>query len=271
MSSDNRKITLLSRVTTQYPELSPKECQGFILCGQVRVNGEKMTDPRRVVPADAEVAILRDRYVSRGGLKLEKALDHWDISPEGKVVLDAGSSTGGFTDCLLQRGACLVHAVDVGYNQLDYRLRRNDRVVVRERTNIMAVTSLDPLPDFAVADLSFRSLRRAATHIFSLCKDKKLIALIKPQFEWINPPPRFDGIVREGKDLVEILLSLARDLQAEGVRLTDLIPSPIRGNKGNKEFLGLLIAARGVEGQDDNLKDVVTRLVDPESELEMSS
>lgn len=223
-----------------FPDREEKVLTSLIICGKVKSQGETIRDPRRKVSLAVCPEIIEDRYVSRGGYKLEKALDDWNILPSGRVILDAGASSGGFTDCLLQRGARLVHAVDVGYNQLDYRLRRDPRVLVHERTNIMALPALDPVPDWAVMDLSFRSLRKAARHVLSLCRDNILIALIKPQFEWVDPPASFDGVIKDDSVLLSVLASLAMDLREEGVVIEDWMESPIRGTKGNREFLGWL-------------------------------
>jgi 23S rRNA (cytidine1920-2'-O)/16S rRNA (cytidine1409-2'-O)-methyltransferase len=254
--------TILSVLRGFYPDLSEKELQGVILCGQVKVSGETIKDPKRIIPSGASPEILRDKYVSRGGLKLEKALNHWNISPEGLVILDAGSSTGGFTDCLLKNGARIVHSVDVGYNQLDFRLRSDPRVSVHERTNIMGVKALDPEPHWAAADLSFRSLRKAADHILNLCGNTFLLALIKPQFEWMTPPAGFDGIVRDSGALKMILVDLWSDLMAEGVLIDDIINSPITGTHGNREFLGRIVRKGNNPEGFSIFKDIIGKLVE---------
>ena len=141
--------------------------------------------------------------------------------------------------------------MDVGYNQLDYRLRTDPRVIVRERTNVMALESLEPVPDFAVADLSFRSLRGAARHILSLTSSGEMIALIKPQYEWRDPGESFDGIVRDEDVLIDLLISLKNDLRSEGVTMAALIFSPVRGRKGNREFLCRLTDRPGSASPDD--------------------
>jgi 23S rRNA (cytidine1920-2'-O)/16S rRNA (cytidine1409-2'-O)-methyltransferase len=174
-------------------------------------------------------------------VKLAAALDRWDIRCGAGPWIDAGCSTGGFTDCLLQRGAPLVYAVDVGEGQLDWRLRNDGRVRVMEGTNIMdvAAASLDPAPAFATADLSFRSLRRAARHILGLTTGGRGIFLVKPQFEYDDAPPDFQGVVHT-QAIAEIVEKLWRDLAAEGVFLQRAMPSPIPGRKGNRELLWLL-------------------------------
>jgi len=178
--------------------------------------------------------------VSRGGFKLERALELFDFPVEGLTFLDAGSSTGGFTDCLLQHGASCVHCVDVGYNLLDFSIRSDSRVSVHEKTNIMDLQSLDPRPDAAVADLSFRSIGGAATHILNLTETRRMTALIKPQFEVPRGTVGFDGVVRDMNLLRQTLESVFAALKDEGVGVFDVCISPVRGHKGNREFLALL-------------------------------
>jgi 23S rRNA (cytidine1920-2'-O)/16S rRNA (cytidine1409-2'-O)-methyltransferase len=231
---------LLNQLVRLYPETPRERLYSRVLAGDVQVDGALERDPKVGVTDDAEIVVSSRRFVSRGGFKLDAALETWKIEVADKVLLDAGCSTGGFTDALLQRGARAVHAVDVGTAQLDWKLRSDPRVLVREGTNIMAVTSLDPRPDGAVADLSFRSLRGAAAHILSLTAAGWLIALVKPQFEWMNPPAEFDGIVPDDR-LDGIIAALETDLQTEGVAMTDRLASPVRGRKGNQEFLARLV------------------------------
>ncbi len=237
-----RRRPLLELLAAQFPLYSREELYGMILCREVLVNGGRIMNPREMVAEDALLAIAPARFVSRGGEKLEYALERWGISVTGLLMLDAGASTGGFTDCLLQHGAQGVYAVDVGYNQLSYRLRSDERVTVMERTNIMQVDSLNPLPDAAVADLSFRSIRGAAGKVLSLTSQHWMIALIKPQFELdeYEAPEDFSGVIHD-EDLVEsVLAATLRNLAAEAVTAVGLLTSPITGRKGNREFLALL-------------------------------
>jgi 23S rRNA (cytidine1920-2'-O)/16S rRNA (cytidine1409-2'-O)-methyltransferase len=199
--------------------------------------GERVRDPKTLFAENAEIDFKKKAFVSRGGEMLDYALAAWNVNTTGKTVLDAGSSTGGFTHCLLERGAARVHSVDVGYNQIYPSLRTDPRVILKEETNIMSISSLEPVPAFAVCDLSFRSLRGAAKHIISLTSEKRLIALVKPQFEWENPPEEFDGVVRGADILRDILLRLAEDLIREGVSAANILESPIQGKSGNREFL----------------------------------
>ena len=235
-----KKVPLLTLLKKTYPEYSSDKLYSHILCGEVIVDGGVIKNPKELFPEDTPVVLADKKYVSRGGFKLEKALDTWHIDVKGKVVLDAGSSTGGFTDCLLQHGAALVHAVDSGSNQLDFKLRQNPAVLVREKTNIMDVTALDPQPDIAVCDLSFRSIVHAASHILSLTREKKLIVLVKPQFEERGLVPGFDGVIRKEEDLRRVLAETERLLAEDNTYITDMIESPILGTKGNREFLCII-------------------------------
>lgn len=251
-----KKVPLLHLLQDRYPEYSKKELHAFILCGEVRVEGERLQDPKRLVRFDAEALLIGEerRFVSRGGEKLEAALLRWKLPVEGRVWLDAGASTGGFTDCLLRYGAKKVHAVDVGYNQIDYRLRRDGRVTVYERTNIMTLQSLEPAPEAACADLSFRSLRGAAAHLLSLTTEGIVIALAKPQFE--TPRLRddgFDGLIRTPEEVGDILKLLVSALSGEGAVTRAVIPSPIPGRMGNREFLLLLHNGGGGRVADEEL------------------
>lgn len=235
-----RQPTILDILARQFPEHDATYLRALVICRQVTIGGETCTDPKQTFPAHSIATLVFPKYVSRGGLKLEYALRVWEFDPTGLVMLDAGSSTGGFTDCLLQHGALAVHAVDVGYNQLDYRLRSDDRVHVHERKNIMHVTELEPRPDAAVADLSFRSITGAARHILSLTIRGRMISLIKPQFEIPKGSAGFSGIVDDPHMLRRILVDVFGQLASEGVGVVDLIESPILGRKGNREFLASL-------------------------------
>lgn len=247
--------TLLNQLETRFIDYSRDELYRFVMCGEVRVNGATERDPRVRVPRDANIVLVSVPFVSRGGEKLSAALSSFAIEARGRVWLDAGASTGGFTDCLLQRGALHVHAVDVGYNQLDYRLRSDERVHVRERTNIrdLSTADLDPRPTAAVCDLSFRSLRGIMRHILCLTREGWGIALLKPQFEvaadvrWGSDEGNagdeldakagvLDGAARDA--VVErVVGELARD---EGIVVHRMMESPVAGRSGNREVLLLV-------------------------------
>jgi len=180
------------------------------------------------------------KYVSRGGLKLEKALDWFRIDPADKIVMDVGASTGGFTDCLLQRGAQKVYAVDVGYGQLAWSVRTDPRVVCMERCNIRYVTP-DQVPDkldLAVIDVSFISLRLVLPAVQALLKENaEVVALIKPQFEAGREKVGKKGVVREASTHIEVIESTIAFAKSIGFGVKGLTFSPIRGPEGNIEFL----------------------------------
>lgn len=236
-----KKLSLIEIVSKQFPETHRNVLYTKIMCGEVLVKGEKISNPSSKVSIDSDIKIVEKKYVSRGGLKLEAALDRWNIDVNGKILLDAGSSTGGFTDCLLKRGAVRVHSVDVGYNQLAYSLRTDKRVNVLEKTNIMHINELTPLPDLAVADLSFRSISGAARHIINLTTEKWLIALVKPQFEIDSKIyPDFAGIIREKRVLNNVLNSVLEKIEKDRLSVEKIMFSPVKGRKGNTEFLFLI-------------------------------
>jgi len=238
-----KRKALINLLCSREPRLSRKEIYARILCGEVFADGQRVRDPQQLIPLTACIDYQPlKRYVSRGGEKLAGALQRWKIDVTGMSLLDAGASTGGFTDCLLQHDAARVCTIDSGRNQLDYRLRRDDRVVVLERTNIMSVhpATLPFAPEAAVADLSLRSLRNAAAHLLSLVSLGWLIALVKPQYEWAAPPADFDGVVSQTAELHSILFALLEDLHAEGAYADKVTASPLPGRKGNREFFCLL-------------------------------
>ena len=180
-------------------------------------------------------------YVGRGGLKLEAALDAFKIDPSGMVAMDVGASTGGFTDCLLQRGAAKVYAIDVGYGQFDWKLRNDERVVLMERTNIRHL-STDALPvkaDIAVIDVSFISLKLVVPVVsrFLMQPGGILVALVKPQFEVGRADVGKGGIVRDDDKRIKALESVIESVNALSLNVKGHIDSPIKGQKGNKEYL----------------------------------
>lgn len=217
-----------------------ERAHALILAGAVRVDGAAAARPAQSVSGDAAIE-LRDTgpdYVSRGALKLERALDHWGIDPSGKVVLDIGASTGGFTDLLLRRGALKVYAVDVGYGQLHYRLRNDRRVVSMERTNIRHLTQLPERAQLGVIDVSFISLKLALPPMFPLV-EQQIVALIKPQFEAGRAQVGKGGVVRDPKVREEVVAELQAWSQTQAWSMQDVIESPLKGPAGNVEFLSL--------------------------------
>ncbi|MBN2551619.1 MAG: hypothetical protein JXB06_02565 [Spirochaetales bacterium] len=237
-----KKIPLLDLLCSREPHSSRNEQYARILCGEIYLDGQRASDPRQ--PVDPEAAVEyrpRRRFVSRGGEKLAGVLGGWNIDVRGMSFIDAGASSGGFTDCLLQHGASRVIAVEAGRNQLDYRLRTDDRVTVLEGTSIMAVRDLPFVPEAAVADLSLRSLRKAAAHILTLVSRRWLIALVKPQYERdAGTSARLEGSVVPHAALPSILENLMQDLQKEGTFVSRISESHPRGREGNREFFCLL-------------------------------
>lgn len=237
-----KKVPLLDLLCAREPQSSRNEQYARILCGEIYLDGQRASDPRQPVDPEAAVEYRPSRrFVSRGGEKLAGVLGCWNIDVSGMGFIDAGASTGGFTDCLLQSGASRVIAVEAGRNQLDYRLRTDDRVTVLEGTNIMAVRDLPFVPEAAVADLSLRSLRKAAAHILTLVSRRWLIALVKPQYErGAAAPAGLEGAVVPHPALPPILEALLQDLQEEGTFVSRISESHPRGRGGNREFFCLL-------------------------------
>lgn len=257
-----KSASLLSLMNEKYKSNSSEKNYALILCGNVLADGVRIRLPGQKIDINAEISIEEKKFVSRGGLKLEHAIGFWNIGIEGKGFLDAGSSTGGFTDCLLQHGALFVHSVDVGYNQIDYNLRNNKNVILHEKTNIMHIESLDPVPDIGVADLSFRSINRAASKILSLVSERRLIALVKPQFETGSENLK-KGIVQSKTVLEETLLKVIDSLFDENAFVLDIIKSPVSGRKGNNEFLFYITGDSPVNtaGLKNDLKIMLKTLV----------
>lgn len=231
-----KQRALLDRMTDVYPDTERERLMAAIVCGDIRVNGEKCRDPKTRVPRDACIEWLPERPVGRGYDKLGAAIKAFTVDCRDKVIIDAGSSTGGFTQRLLAENARLVYAVDVGSNQLAWQIRGDTRVVEMERTNILHLCQRDfpEQPDFAVCDLSFRSLRHAAVHIARLTLRGRVIALAKPQFEGASGET-FDGVVDDGEGKV-LIDSLVSDLEKEGLLCHGRVPSGLRGRKGNLEY-----------------------------------
>lgn len=216
-----------------------------IMAGTVLVNNMVIDKAGFLIESDSEIRIKNDAipYVSRGGLKLEKAVDSWGISLDNKICMDIGSSTGGFTDCMLQNGAKKVYSVDVGYGQLDWKLRNDSRVKVMERTNIRNVNpeNLEDKIQFYSIDVSFISLKLVLPKLRELGDDNfECIALIKPQFEVGREEVGKNGVVRDPEKHLKAIVKCINHALELGLYLTGLDYSPIKGPKGNIEFLMLL-------------------------------
>ncbi len=230
---------------------SRERAKAIIMSGIVYVNNQKADKAGMSIPEDAEIEIRgkTNSFVSRGGLKIEKALNYFQIDPKGLCVMDIGASTGGFTDCLLTRGARKVYSIDVGYGQLAWKLRQDPRVVCMERTNIRKVTPdmLDDVPDFAVIDVSFISLKLVLPVVAQLLSEHGRIAcLIKPQFEAGKGKVGKKGVVREPEIHLDVLNAFVENAHEAGFHIYNLTFSPIKGPEGNIEFLGYI----GKDGED---------------------
>jgi 23S rRNA (cytidine1920-2'-O)/16S rRNA (cytidine1409-2'-O)-methyltransferase len=218
-----------------------QKAQALIMAGAVTVDGEVRDKPGARVSLDTVIALKQGlKYVSRGGLKLEAALDAFTVKPEGKTCLDVGASTGGFTDCLLQRGAARVYAVDVGKGQLHLKIRRDPRVVVMEQTNARYLKPGD-VPEriqLAVIDVSFISLELIIPAVVPILdKDADLIPLVKPQFEAGRREVGKGGVVRDPAVIMACVDKIAAFAQSLGLLDKGRLPSPIKGPKGNQEYL----------------------------------
>jgi 23S rRNA (cytidine1920-2'-O)/16S rRNA (cytidine1409-2'-O)-methyltransferase len=243
MSTEKKRIDLL--LVQQGLAKSRQQAQALIFAGKVCVNGSIVDKEGTKVPVGAVITIRGKEmpYVSRGGLKLEAALDHFQLTVSGFRCLDVGASTGGFTDCLLQRGASAVTCIDVGYGQLDWKLRHDPRVTLLERTNIRYLKP-DVLPyrvDLVTIDVSFISLRIVVPAVLKFLKPGGFIlALIKPQFEVGKGAVGKGGVVRDPQQHQTVIENLSLFFQNVGLKVRGVIPSPILGPKGNREFLILV-------------------------------
>ncbi len=219
---------------------SRSQAQRLIRAGEVYVEGRLIDKPGTPVAAEAEVRLkARPRFVSRGGEKLAAALDRFQLPVADIVAADIGASTGGFTDCLLQHGAAKVYAIDVGYGQLAWKLRRDPRVVVMERTNARYLQALPERVGLIVSDLSFISLRLVyATTVGWLASGGQVISLIKPQFEAGRTQVGKGGVVRDARVHRQVLETIAGAMARLGLGLRGLMASPLLGPAGNVEFLG---------------------------------
>lgn len=244
--------------------------QALIVGGGVLVNGRAVTKPGAQVCADATLSLAHPPlpYASRGGLKLAAALDRFAVPIEGRVALDVGASTGGFTDVLLKRGAARVYAVDVGYGQLAWSLRQDPRVIVMERTNVRHLQALPEAPDLVVADVSFISLRLVLPPVENLVAEPAdAVLLIKPQFEAGKGKVGRKGVVRDPAIWREVLLDVLGFAAGRGWRLRGVDLSPITGPAGNVEFLTHLGRgpANGGIGIQDAVESVVAAATSRES------
>jgi len=217
---------------------SPGKAQSLIMAGQVLVDDRVVDKPGTGIPSSAHV-VLREglRYVSRGGIKLEHALDRFHVGVAGRIAADVGASTGGFTDCLLQRGASRVYAIDVGYGQLAWRLRQDPRVVVLDRTNVRHLPGLPELVELATVDVAFISLGLVLPRVVGLLQPEgEILALVKPQFEAEREQVEKGGVVRDPAVHRAVLEKVTAGAVGHGLQVQGLTASPLRGPAGNVEF-----------------------------------
>ncbi|MEG0779072.1 MAG: TlyA family RNA methyltransferase [Oscillospiraceae bacterium] len=255
------KMRLDVLLTEKGLQESRQKAQATIMSGVVFVNGQRVDKAGTAVAEDAVIEIRGEtlKYVSRGGLKLEKAMSAFHLSVEDCVCMDAGASTGGFTDCMLQNGARKVYAADVGYGQLAWKLRSDPRVVCLERTNVRYITH-EQVPDeldFATVDVSFISLRLILPALCGLLRDGGQVAcLVKPQFEAGREKVGKKGVVRDPAVHLEVLEHFFDHAKESGFTVLAMTFSPIRGPEGNIEYLGQLQKGDAVPG-DFDLKALV--------------
>ena len=224
---------------------SRARAKAMIMAGKILVNGQRVDKAGTLIPADAQIKILGEEipFVSRGGLKLQKALDVFAIDLRGKIATDIGASTGGFTDCMLQRGAAKVYAVDVGYGQLAWKLRQDERVVNMERTNIRYVTreNFSDALNFASIDVAFISLEKVLPVVFDVLDSSgEVVALIKPQFEAGREHVGKHGVVRDKKIHAAVIEKILDFAAGVGFTVRGLDFSPVKGPEGNIEYLTYL-------------------------------
>ena len=241
---------------------SREKAKAIIMSGIVYVDNNKEDKAGQTFNEDALVEVRGNtlRYVSRGGLKLEKAMNCFGVTLEGKIAMDVGASTGGFTDCMLQNGAVKVYSVDVGHGQLAWKLRNDERVVCMEKTNIRYVTPDDVADkiDFASIDVSFISLKKVLPAVYDLLTDVgEVVCLIKPQFEAGREKVGKKGVVREQSvhvEVVDMIVSFAREM---GFVTLDLSYSPIKGPEGNIEYLLYITKDTSREGKEFDINALV--------------
>ena len=222
--------------------VSREKAKAVIMSGCVYVDGQKEDKAGSTFPEEAQIEVRGNtlKYVSRGGLKLEKAMENFDVTLEGKVCMDVGSSTGGFTDCMLQNGAVKVYAVDVGHGQLAWKLRNDERVVCIEKTNIRYVTPEDIADkiQFSSIDVSFISLTKVLGPVKALlAKDGQIVCLIKPQFEAGREKVGKHGVVRDSAVHLEVINMVIDFAVSIGFEIKNLTFSPVKGPEGNIEYL----------------------------------
>ena len=264
-----RKVRLDVALTTQGLAASRQKAQAVIMSGLVFVDGKRVDKCGAQVAENAVIEVRGKTlpYVSRGGLKLEKAMQCFPLNLKGVTAMDCGASTGGFTDCMLQNGAVKVYAVDVGYGQLDWKLRQDPRVVCMERTNARYLTA-EQIPealDFVSVDVSFNSLGLILPALRPLLAERAdLVCLIKPQFEAGKGKVGKKGVVRDPKVHLEVLEQFLRHAAESALTVKGITYSPIKGPEGNIEYLGWLTTAAG----ENEIPDLNTLVIKSHEQLE---
>jgi len=236
--ANKKRLDIL--VHERFSQYSRRQIQSWIMQGKVFVDERVVTKAGTQVADNVQVELKVDKpkYVGRAGFKLEKALDHFAVDIRDLVVLDAGLSTGGFTDCLLQRGVKKVYGIDVGYGQVHEKIRNDTRVVVMERTNLRFLRDIGELVDLVTLDLSFISIAKVMDAVCSVLKpDGQLITLIKPQFEAEKKDVGRGGIIKDSSIHKKVVDRVTKEIGKRGFQLVGVVDSPITGASGNKEFL----------------------------------
>lgn len=262
MTKERLDVLLVKRNLIETREKAKR----MIMAGLVFSNGERLDKPGMKVASDLPISIKETMpYVGRGAYKLEKALAVFDTNVEGKTIADIGASTGGFTDCALQNGAALVYAIDVGYNQLDWKLRSDHRVIVKERTNFRYATAdlfSSGAPNYATIDVSFISLRLILPVLKEvLVPNSEVIALIKPQFEAEKGQVGKKGVIKDRRIHREVLDKIITFAINEGYEWLNITYSPITGGEGNIEYL-VHLGWQTKENSLTNLKQQIDEVVD---------
>jgi len=238
------KVRLDVYLANLFPNLSRAQIQSYIIQGKVKIDEQVVTKPGTMVKEGVQVNcdLQEPKFVSRAGFKLERALDHFNIDVMGYTVLDAGISTGGFTDCLLSRGAKKVYGVDVGYGQVHEKVSQDDRVIIYEKTNLRTLEWQNEKVDLVTLDLSFISVLKVMDAVSKILKKNgELIILIKPQFEAQRGEVGRGGIIKDDKVHQSVIQKIIAGLKEYGFGCKGVIESPILGGSGNKEFLGYFI------------------------------
>jgi len=246
---------------------SREKAKALIMAGSVFVNDEKAYKPGETVDDNAIIKVKEETpFVSRGGFKLDKGIKVFNIDLKDKICIDVGASTGGFTDCMLINGAKKVYSVDVGYGQLDWKLRQDERVVVLERTNAryLSDNEIPEKVDFISADVAFISLNTALTTAFSFLKDNgESMVLIKPQFEAGKEHVGKKGVVRDEKVHRDVIIKVCSQMETKGMKITGLDFSPIKGPEGNIEYLLYMKK----QGESINYEDLANEIAAKSHEL----